>query len=171
MDVQQHLVTRYLNLSLYPNAAISVDTATFPLFSFDHRMVGFQRYRPDGIKSLRRDPKQGRYYTICSEPAVWGLESLELFDTDLVVVCESIFKACRFHNYGIPAIATLTNNPKPLKQQILNLKPTVVAVPDPDEPGQELINYGTHFVAPDKPIDDMSAYEFDEFIYLHFYKE
>lgn len=165
MNIYNHLHSRHLNPSLYPNMVIdeASNIATFPLFSFDYRMVGYQQYNPAGIKSFRRNPKLGRYYTYTSEPAVWGLESLH-FTKNLVFVLEGVFDACRFHNYSYPAIAALTNNPVPLKEQILNLASLVIAVCDPDEAGMKLSSYGHLYVIPDKPVDDMTELEFEKFL-------
>lgn len=158
MSIFTHLKERHLNPSLYPNITIDEEsnTATFPIFSFSHRMIGYQQYNPSGSKTLRRDPKLGRYFTYLSEPGVWGLESLFLFPPKIVFVCESIFKACRMHNLGYPAIATLTNNPVSIRSSILSLAPKVIVIPDPDEAGNKLCKYGHEFYVPPKPLDDMS---------------
>jgi len=139
---------------------LSNDTITFPLFSFNHKLVGYQQYKPTGTKSFRKDPKKGRYFTIMKEPAVWGLEYNNP-NCNVTVVCEGIFKACRFHSYGINAIAVLSNNPEHLKQQLylLSLSTVLVVVPDPDKPGMKLIKYGTYSIVPNKPVDELTETE------------
>lgn len=173
MNILEHLKERHMNISLYPNSHIDEEhnIATFFLFSLkDRKLVGYQQYNPLGDKKVHKCPREGKYFTYLSEPAVWGLESIKP-DTNTIAVCEGIFKACRFHNYSIASIATLTNNPKAIKQQILSLAPNVVVVADPDKSGEQLHKYGHRYIVPDKPVDEMSAYEFDEFIYLNFYNE
>jgi hypothetical protein len=143
----------------------SVGIATFPIYSIDRRLVGYQQYNPLGIKSYRRDPKLGKYYTQLSEFSVWGLDfSLDkLKQTKTLVVCEGIFKACRFHNYGIPAVATLTNNPKPLKpfiERCLSQGIEVIVAPDPDAAGNKLRKYGNSVLYSPVPVDEMSEPDF-----------
>lgn len=165
-DIFLHLLHRNLKPHLYPNIVIDVDTniVTFPIFSFDKRYVGFQQYNPNGDKKERKNFKLGKYFTYLSTVSVWGLESIELFNNDIVFVCEGVFKACRFHNWGYAAIATLTNNPKSIKKEILSLGKKVVVICDPDEAGKKLAPYGHICITPDKPIDDMTEVEFLTFL-------
>jgi hypothetical protein len=142
------------------------DIATFKLYNLEHKWVGFQQYNPNGNKKLRRDPRDGRYYTITSEFGVWGLESIYDFDdSNFIVVCEGVFKACRFHDHKIPAIATLCNNlPKWFSKQLIEKYNDKMVVPDCDNAGMKLIKHGHIYIIPSKHIDDMSREEFDDFV-------
>lgn len=138
---------------------------SFPLYSFDKRFVGFQQYNPAGDKSVRKSQEVGRYYTYCSEYAVYGLDfSYDLIHKQkLLIVVEGVFKAVRFHNYNIPAIATLTNNPKPLKphlDKLIDEGVRVLIIPDNDEAGQKLVKYGNDVIHCSKNVDDMDDKEF-----------
>lgn len=139
---------------------LSDDTATFPLYTYDGRLVGYQQYRPSQDKTVRKDPRLSRYFTRMHEPAVWGLEYWN-DDCPYVVVCEGIFKACRFHSLGVNAIAVLTSNPVNLKQfmYLLGLTKTLVVVPDPDDAGMKLLKYAKYSVVPDKPLDELTDTE------------
>ena len=167
--MQMNILTKRHFLNSNTTSYILTDQiATFKLFNLDKKYVGFQQYNPNGDKNLRRDPAKGRYYTITSEFGVWGLESIDDFDDQsIVVICEGVFKACRFHNHRIPTIATLCNNPpkKFTKELMLRYPDKIfVVVPDPDKAGMKLINHGHTYLTPRKPIDDMTKDEFDDFI-------
>lgn len=140
----------------------SSNTITFPLYSFNHELVGFQQYRPKGDKTIRRDFRNGKYFTYVSpdKVAVWGLESLR-FRSDLLVICEGVFKACPFHKFNIPAIAVLGNNPVHLTKQLqlLSLTRKLIVVPDPDKAGMRLTKYGDNYLVPPKPVDDITTAE------------
>lgn len=139
---------------------LSDDTATFPLYTYDGRLVGYQQYRPSQDKTVRKDPRLSRYFTRMSEPAVWGLEYWN-DACPYVVVCEGIFKACRFHSLGLNAVAVLTSNPRNLTQfmYLLGLTKTLVVVPDPDDAGMKLHKYGHTCLVPTKPIDELTDTE------------
>lgn len=117
MKVIEHLSERHLYMGLY--SGVYVDeverVVTFLLWNLSGRLCGFQQYRPDADKKAKNHPREGRYYTFVGGErknrhlAVWGLESLS-YRSDILVVCEGIFDACRFHNFGIPAVAILSNN-------------------------------------------------------------
>lgn len=167
MDLYNHLLSRNYcsQVSGYP--WIGEDTITFPLFSFDKKLVGYQQYRPNGNKTARKDPKLGKYFTYLPKGAsgVWGLESLHL-SPNIIIICEGIYKACRFHVAGYSAIAVLGNNPIHLKQQLelLSLTSTLIVVPDPDKAGLKLIRYGQYNLVPKQPIDDLSPLLFNNFL-------
>lgn len=162
MDMKKHLLTR--NFLHTDSVYLTEETATFLLYSFDHKLSGYQQYRPLGNKTFHKDPKLGKYFTYTNKPCVWGLDYIP-FSSHLIVY-EGIFKACLFHSYGTPAIATLTNSPVHLKEQLklLSLTTKLIVVPDPDAAGKRLLKYGTHSLTPDKPLDEMSTSEFHCFL-------
>lgn len=162
MDIIEHLLSRNLDPFEY-QPALTTNTATFNLYTFNGEYAGYQQYRPEGSKTVRKNPRLGKYFTYMSKPAVWGLDFLT--PTNYLIVCEGIFKAVRFHNVNMPAIATFSNNPVQLKEQLylLSLTIKVIVVPDPDKAGKKLIKYSKHHVVPNKPIDDMTEEEFKEF--------
>ena len=164
--ILQHQQDRHLNLSLYPNIVVCLENnlVSFLIYSFNHRLVGYQQYNPNGDKKERRNPSLGRYYTYLTEPSVWGLESIKP-SSPIVFVTEGIFKAVRLHNFGYPAVATLTNNPKSIKKQILNLAPTIIVITDPDEAGTKLKKYGHVSYTPNRPLDELTEFELHEFLY------
>lgn len=162
MDMKNHLLSR--NFLPIDSVYLTEETATFLLYSFDYKLSGYQQYRPLGVKLTHKDPKLGKYFTYTNKPCVWGLNYVP-FSSHLII-CEGIFKACLFHNYGIPAIAALTNNPVHLTDQLklLSLTTKLIVVPDPDAAGKRLLKYGTHFLIPDSPLDEMSTSEFHYFL-------
>lgn len=157
MDIKSHLLSRhFLNADSIPT---TTETATFYLYNFNHELVGYQQYRPSGNKVIRKNPKLGRYFTYLTKPGVWGLDYVPF--SDYLVICEGVFKACRFHNYDIPAIATLSNNPVHLEKQLalLSLTTKLIVIPDPDPAGMKLLKYGTHHIIPHKPVDQLTCEE------------
>ena len=94
-------------------------------------MIGYQQYRPSADKKKKNSPKEGRYYTYRNKGtiAVWGMESFS-YRKDVLVICEGVFDACRLHNIGLPAIAVLTSNLKPLREWLYSLGRTLYHVKD-----------------------------------------
>lgn len=162
MEILNHLKNR--NFSLDFKFWFNEETITFPLYKFNGQLVGYQQYRPNGSKKLRRNPKDGKYFTYSSEPSVWGLNEIEF--NECLIVCEGIFKACRFISHGIPAIATLTNNPSHLSQQLrlVSEQTKLIVIPDPDDAGKKLMKYGSLAIVPEKPVDELNEIEFKKLI-------
>lgn len=149
MDVRQHLVERHMNTTKY---AVSWDdeTACFLLFDLSGRLVGYQQYRPHAPKTMRNDPRDGRYYTYFTgtkaekQFSVWGLETWN-YSPSVLFVTEGIFDAVRLHNLGYSAVAVLSNDPKFLRNWLFLVRQqrTVVVVCDDDAAGRKLAKFGT----------------------------
>lgn len=175
--IRSHLSSsRKLQIDRY---SVSVDederVAYFYIWNLSGQLVGYQHYRPDADKQAKNSPRSGRYYTYVSKEgdrghrlAVWGLESLTYRD-DVVFVLEGIFKCVPFHNRNIPAIATLTNNPKPLRNflNILSKGRRLIFIGDNDTNGSTTRSMGYEFHLPPshvKDADELSDNEFDTWI-------
>lgn len=119
MKLVEHLSERHLCMGLYSGIYPDEEegVVTFLLWNLSGQLVGYQQYRPNAAKKARNHPREGRYFTFLGgdqnnkKTGVWGLESLS-FRSDALVACEGIFDACRFHNFGIPAVAVLFNDMK-----------------------------------------------------------
>ena len=155
--------------------------ATFLLFNLSGKVIGYQQYNPAGSKSFRQSPDGkfkdlAKYWTYVTkgernkrEIAVWGLEtydwSKELF------VTEGIFDAAKIHNAGYAAIATLTNDPQPVKEwfRIISKQKRLISILDNDESnaGDALRNISLEsYKTPDpyKDLGEMPQSEVNDFI-------
>lgn len=135
-------------------------------------MVGYQQYRPDGLKTERKNPRKGRYFTYVSKEAtghsklaVWGLDFLRN-NQDTVYVVEGVFKACRFHNLGLNAVAVLGADPKPLTEWLWSSGFKTVAVCDGDVPGRKLAKHSrdAFFLLDGLYLDEMSTGDFKSLV-------
>jgi len=165
MDVKAHLHDRGLDPSRY-NCSWDDETASFVLFNLSGQLVGYQQYRPFAPKSVRNNPKDGRYFTYAKDKlAVWGLESFDYRD-DVLFVVEGVFDACKLHNLGVPAVAVLTNNPSQLKPWLGCLPRLTVAVCDNDKAGLKLAETCSKHVVCDfgKDLGDMSNCQVRNFL-------
>lgn len=133
-----HLLKRRCNVSLHQPVLDSEEqVATFYLWNLSGQLVGYQQYRPTAPKH-HTEPKLARYFTYHQNGlVVFGLESLCL--PGPVFVVEGVFDACRFTQAGRPALAVLSNNPKPQVREWLRClgRPTVF-VTDGDSAGHQL---------------------------------
>ena len=143
-EMHRHLTNRHLKPALYKGIVIDTDVVTFPLWNLSGQRVGYQQYRPNGSKQYRKNPKEGRYFTYISKDnpiTAWGLDLLNPKDKTIYLT-EGIFSACRFHNHGYNALATLGNDPKHLKHWLKCLGYNLVAICDGDKAGKKLAKYG-----------------------------
>lgn len=177
MSLLDHLASRncFPEKLGYP-VALDEDNqvVTFYFFNLSGQFTGYQQYRPNASKAKSNDEAKGRYYTYATEPhqALWGLETLKRFDSfPFVVITEGIFSACRWHNYGVPAVATFTNNPKRLKNQLqlLDNRPTLAACDGPVngvDAGRQLAKYADMalFCPPEKDCGDLTTKEFEDML-------
>lgn len=143
----------------------NLECATFPLWNLSGKLLGYQRYRPNGLKSLNNDPREGRYFTrvFDSNVAVWGLESWNLSNT--LFLTEGLFDAARLTARGFSAVAVFSNDLSvSAKRWLYSVKSNrnVVAVCDNDKAGMKLAKYGTsyHVVEGVKDMGDAS----DEYV-------
>ena len=149
------------------------DVATFLMWNLSGQLVGYQRYDPSGEKvhshGRPQDDVGMRYYTYMGEEnpdarkgrrrlGLWGLETLRVGQPMLFMV-EGVFDAIRLHNLGLPAVATLTNDPRHLMNFIRTLSRRTVAILDRDASGSRLARFAdeAHVVpAPSKDLGEMS---------------
>lgn len=175
--ILRHLVEdRGVDLTLYP---VHVDEAegvvTFPLWNLSGQMVGYQQYRPSASKDKKNHPRTGRYYTYVTPEsentrylAVWGLETLS-FRSDVLFVLEGTFKCVPFHRRRLPAVATMSNNPKQLRNWLFLVSRSrrVVVVGDNDGSGSATRSLGYDMVFPPKgfkDVDDLDDEGFDRWL-------
>jgi len=168
----QHLKSRHFNHELYKNLIITHDVVIFPLYNLSGQWVGNQQYRPDGDKKQIRNPKLGKYYTYITKQgsvsslACWGLELVDMPKNNKpLYLVEGIFKACRFHNHNMNAIASLSNNPKNMFEWLSVLGFNVIPVCDGDKAGKKLARYGANPIILEDGIqvDDMTEIEFNRY--------
>lgn len=169
LTMYQHMRDRHFKPWLYLNSVvISSDVLTFYLWNLSGQLVGYQQYRPDGNKLERRNPREGKYFTYTSKHyplAAWGLELLNP-KSRVIYLVEGVFKACRFHNYGMNALAVLGNNPKHLRSWLRSLGYHIHVVCDGDAAGKKLAKYGDSvtYMPIGKQIDEITKEEFKDLI-------
>ena len=162
--VLEHLKDRHLDVELHRPMVDEVErVATFYLYNLSGAVVGYQQYRPEGIKKPNNNPKEGKYFTYRKQPTltVWGVESLHL-TPHVLFVCEGVFDAARLTQKGVSAIAVLSNNTGwDLRNWLFMLNRRVVAVCDNDDAGRKLAKFGDVAVfCEDHDLGDSS----DEFV-------
>lgn len=130
-EVGKNIIDNYSYVD-YDNEII-----TFPLWSFTGQMIGFQRHDWKSDKKKRNDAK-GKYWTYHKKEVlpVYGLEFYSPERTLYVV--EGIWDAISCMNAGLMSIATLTNNPKHLKNLLSCIPNRKVAICDGDKAGKML---------------------------------
>lgn len=157
VDFVQHFKDRHLDPDRY-HVYWDENVACFLLFNLTGKIVGYQQYRPFAPKTLNNDPILGRYYTFvpkilglpdgrkAQDLACWGLETLH-YRKDILFLTEGIFDACRLHNFGLPAIALLSNHPKPFSGWLSMIKDRIkIAICDNDLAGKKLARLGDRHV-------------------------
>lgn len=119
----------------------------FVCYSLSGKIVGFQRYIPDGVKNTSKEDtsKPLKYLTIKNsneDLIVWGLHTYKINSPYLFVV-EGVWDAYTLHLLGYPAIAVLSNDPSPLKSWLNTLSQTKIAICDNDvnNSGKKLIKF------------------------------
>lgn len=162
--VLEHLKDRHLDVELHRPMVDEVDrVATFYLYNLSGQVVGYQQYRPEGLKKPNNNPKEGKYFTYSKQPtlAVFGVESLHL-TPHVVFLVEGVFDAARLTAKGVSALAVLSNNSgKDLSNWLMMLNRKVVAVCDNDAAGRKLAKFGDVVVfCEDHDLGDSS----DEFV-------
>lgn len=134
-DVKSHLIDRHVDLELH-RPAIADLGATFMLYNFSGKIVGYQIYSPLNEKLCSNNPN-GRYFTYRSndEICVFGLETYKPDAT--VFLTEGIFDAVRLTKHGCTAFALLTNSPNSSMLNFISILPNkIVAITDNDEGGR-----------------------------------
>lgn len=164
--MQQHLAGRGLDVRRYNGVYVDQDRVTFSLWNLSGQLVGYQVYRPDMPKNSAGHPRDQRYFTYVSrygaktpELAVWGLETVRP-DLPLFLV-EGVFDACKLHNLGLAAVATLGSDPQHLFPWLACLPCKKVALVEGDAAGKKLAKFGKEavFLPLGKDAGDMTAEE------------
>ncbi|MDB5777546.1 MAG: hypothetical protein JWP38_3679 [Herbaspirillum sp.] len=164
--MQQHLADRGLDVRRYSSVYVDQDRATFALWNLSGQMVGYQVYRPDMPKNGDGHPRDQRYYTFVSrygaktpQLAVWGIETLR--PGAPVFLVEGVFDACKLHNLGLAAVATLGSDPQHLCSWLKCLPCRKVALVEGDSAGKKLAKYGDEamFLPLGKDAGDMNEQE------------
>ena len=173
-DIIAHLKERGVDPSK-THVIVDVENkiATFLLYNLSGQLVGYQRYNPNGDKKDRSNSLGAKYYSYISKEspatsklAVWGLDNVTTKDR-ILYVTEGIFDAIKIQNAGLPVIAVLGNNPKPLKAWFKALGKHTIAILDDDAAGEKLKNITDDSVVvpgPYKDIGEMPQDVADKFI-------
>lgn len=159
IDIEKHLQGRGIDPE---KTKVIIDKkdgiATFLLYNLSGKLVGYQRYDPSQRK-LKRNV--GKYYTYIAKEAgkrkklaVWGTETIDKRKRYLFVT-EGIFDAVKIHNANEPAVAVLTNNPKPLKEWFFLLRKRIIVILDRDAAGGKLAKFGDKAVVVPEPYGDL----------------
>lgn len=162
MDIKRHLSDRSVDLGLYNSIVVDEENclATFLCYNLSGQLTGYQRYNPKSNNKGKGMNDEGvRYFVRGKENTmpVFGLDLLD-YEKDTLYVVEGVFKATILHSLGFNAIAVLTSTPKPLKRWFYLMKKrfNLVAIGDPDQAGQKLVNcVGKGFCSP-ADLDEMT---------------
>ena len=156
MDILAHLESRHLQSRWY-RFNYDDDTATFYLYNLSGQITGYHQYRPNADKTIKNSPKEGRYFTYGR--GVWGLECCDFSGrTGPLFITEGIFDACRLHNFGLSAIATLSNDVPALRAWIRATGMFSISICDNDIAGKKLAKLGdmAYIVKGEKDLGDMT---------------
>lgn len=164
MSIRQHLMSRGLNPDSHSVIIDDAnDIASFLLYNLSGQITGYQQYNPRGSKDHRNDEKnrdQLRYYTFVGAEgshkklSIWGLETVEMSDR-VIFVTEGVFDAVKLQNAGLPAVAVLANDPKPLQAFFVALGKRVIAILDRDRAGQRLASISDQALNVPEPYHDL----------------
>jgi len=168
MDLIEHLRSRDLKVERYSVHLSEADgIATFMLYNFSGKLVGYQTYNPNGPKIRNNhDPRLQRYFTYFTSEGykkAIGFFGLDTYDPGkkYLFLTEGIFDAVKLHNLGLNAFALLSNDPKRHRSWLRILPHRRVAVCDGDAAGLKLAKMGhEHVVMPEgKDLGDMNEPE------------
>lgn len=142
MDFASHIMERCKGLDVnYFTKWIDreAQVITFPLWTIDGKLCGYQRYdwRADKLKS---NNSKGKYYTYRkdSQLTCWGVEFLNINPFAPLYVTEGIWDAISVIGTGRSCVAVLSNNPKGLAQWLSLLPRKKIAICDGDVAGKLL---------------------------------
>lgn len=153
---------------------IEENLAYFTLFNLSGKIVGFMRYNPVGHKARgkwRKETTLLKYKTVVTKEndernishlALYGLHTLD--ERPFVFVVEGIFDAVKLETLKLPVIATLTNDPKKLKNFFFILSQTkdIIAWLDRDVSGKKLRKIAKHVIVTPEPYGDLGDMPIDE---------
>lgn len=172
MTLHEHLLSRGCDPSLYDVFVSEADNiATFKLYNFAKKVVGFQTYNPDGPK-IRDNihPRDQKYFSYhISEPykKTMGFFGMERFDATrpYIFLTEGIFDAVKVHNLDLNCLALLSNDPKRMISYLRTMPHRYIAICDGDAAGRKLRKMGHEYITmPEgKDLGDMT---FDEVKHL-----
>ncbi len=162
-QIKAHLVSRGMDINLYPYASVDDEVACFPLYDFSGKMTGFHQYRPDGEKKAPNHPKYGRYWTYISPDnlGVFGLESLEFSET--IYLVGGLFKASTLHRLGYASLHVSGASYKHLKPQLALLNRPFLAIGDQDSEGAQFVARYSGWQSPGD-VDEMADEEVHKMI-------
>jgi len=143
----------------------------FWLYNLSQKIVGNQRYDPTGIKQLNsaskksKEPLKYKQSVVEGELAVYGLHTYDK-DSKYLFLVEGVFDCKMLHQAGLPAIATLSNDPKPLQSWLRTLPQILVVISDNDDGGKKLRKFGdiVFICEGAKDLNDMTIDQLDRFL-------
>ena len=144
--MKDHLHSRGMH---HEDVVVTDKDATFYLWNLSGQMTGFVKYNPTSPKKGGK-PSEQKYFMYGH--GVWGLQYLNYKRPNLIVT-EGIFDAVVAHNYGLNAIAVLSNNPKRLKNWLNTLNFKTTAYCDGDSAGKKLAKYCDNYVVMPNNLD------------------
>lgn len=143
-SMSDHLKGRGLDFSkIQPVVDEESGLATFFLYDLSGRIVGYQTYNPEGSKAFdqsKADRNLMKYFTWIGghkkdkdkKIGVWGLETYD-WNSPFLFITEGVFDAAPFHNFGIPAISLLSNDPdRQTRGWLKTLPQKIVVIADND---------------------------------------
>jgi hypothetical protein len=171
--IREHLKERDVPESAAVIVAEEDNFAYFLLYNLSGKIVGLQRYNPDGYKDRGKhyreirnlgslDESQLKYLTKVTREnternvpqlAVYGLHTLD--ERKFVFVVEGIFDAVKLESLGLPVIAVLTNAPKKFKNFFFVLQKTVIAWRDNDKASEALEEIADRVIVTSEPYKDL----------------
>ena len=134
--IQGRMGSVYHQVSLRTHFELDTGIVTFPLWNLSGQLKGIQMYNWKGSKEVHNS-REGRYHTVAkSGPCFYGAEFLNS-EVPVTFISEGVFDSLSLLKFG-NSVAILSNDPKPLAQQLRLLPGIKVAVCDADKAGKEL---------------------------------
>jgi DNA primase len=168
MTLYEHLKSRDCDPSKY-DVVVSEDhgIATFMLYNFAGKVVGFQTYNPNAPKTRNNmDPRKQKYFSYHIKEgykSTLGFFGMETFDKTkkVVFLTEGIFDAVKVHGLGLNCLALLSNDPKRIKTYLRTMPYHYVAICDGDKAGRKMRKMGHEYITmPEgKDLGDMTQNE------------
>lgn len=164
-DIENHLKTRGVDLNK-TRVVMDKDSnfCTFFIYNLSGKLIGFQRYNPNGDKKLRKnevDNLYQKYYTYVTKEdgrpplTAYGLETYKI-NSKILFITEGIFDCIKIHNCKYPAIALLRNAPgKKTMSWLKSLPQTKIVIADADDAGNSLAEAGDFVFTTPKPYKDL----------------
>ena len=171
--IKEHLKERDVPESAAVIVAEKDNFAYFLLYNLSGKIVGLQRYNPDGYKDRSKhyreirnlgslDESKLKYLTKVTREnveknvpqlAVYGMHTVD--ERKFVFVVEGIFDAVKLESVGMPVIAVLTNAPKKFKNFFFVLQKTTIVWRDNDKASEEMKQIADVSVITPPPYKDL----------------